>query len=176
VLERLANARAEHEHLSVQPPDAVRAWPVLHTRLVEASARGCERAMRRLEEELARLTEVAESMTAAAAGARAAVDAAAAVLGDEWARAEPLLHTVPAARLHAYAALVAAEHARELELKAAIVADLRRVGYSCAPRDAPERSRLRTLYLASWIMQPGRCGVGDESAEHCVRVLTCELL
>lgn len=176
VLKQLANARTEHEHLTCQPPDALSAHAVLSAKLAGASARACERRMAQLEEELARLSDANEGMQGAARTARVAIAAASSVLGGEWAQSEVLLRTATSDRLCALADAIAEEHARELDLKAAIVADLRRVGFSCAPDEASERNRMRTLYLASWIMQPGRFGLGDKSAEHCVRALSTELL
>lgn len=175
-LQCLANARTEHEYVACQPPDALGAHMILSSKLVEASARECERQMSKLDDQLARLLDANEGMQGAARTARAAIATATGVLGDEWARSDTLLRTASGDRLCALADVIAREHANEFELKAAIVSDLRRVGCTCAPSEAVERNRMRKLYLASWIMQPGRSGLGDESAEHCVRALTAELL
>ena len=174
-LERLANARTEHEYVTCHAPDALGAHAVLSARLADASARECELRMEALQRELARLGDANDGMQGAAREARAAVAAAAGVLGDEWARSEVIARTASGARLCALADVVAREHARELELKTAIVAHLRALGCVCAPHEADERNRLRALYLASWIMQPGRSGHGDDSAEHCARALREEL-
>ncbi|KAJ1624591.1 hypothetical protein T492DRAFT_1046150 [Pavlovales sp. CCMP2436] len=173
-LERLANARTQHEYLTQHPPDALGAHAALSAKLAESSARECARLLSNLEEDLARLSDANEGMQGAARTARATIDTAVALLGEEWAQSDALLRSVSADRLCALADTLAAEHARELELKAAIVADLRSAGLASAAQRAAERSELRTLYLASWIMQPGRSRLGDESSEHCVRALSAE--
>jgi hypothetical protein len=175
-LERLANSRTEYEYVSCHAPEAFGGFSVLHTRVVEASTRECERHMRKLDEEVSRLADALDGMSSAANAARAAVQAASATLGEEWARTDALFRTAPAARLSALGTVVADEHSREFELKRAIAADLSRAGYAPTREDAAERARTRTLSLASWIMQPGLSGLGDDSSEHCVRVLNAELL